>query len=82
MNIASEQEMLDFGTEFANYLIGRVTDLEGIPQNTRRVELREGKVRQNQSKSIVIELIGDVGAGKTTFVRGFAKGLGIKRPIT
>ena len=30
----------------------------------------------------VIELIGDVGAGKTTFVRGFAKGLGIKEPIT
>ncbi|MBQ3475998.1 tRNA (adenosine(37)-N6)-threonylcarbamoyltransferase complex ATPase subunit type 1 TsaE [Candidatus Saccharibacteria bacterium] len=30
----------------------------------------------------VIELIGDVGAGKTTFVRGLAKGLGIKEPIT
>ena len=30
----------------------------------------------------IIELIGDVGAGKTTFVRGFAKGLGIKEPIT
>ncbi len=74
--------MLDFGTEFANHLIGRVTDLEGIPQNTRRVELREGKVRQDPSNSIVIELIGDVGAGKTTFVRGFAKGLGIKESIT
>ena len=30
----------------------------------------------------IIELIGDVGAGKTTFVRGLAKGLGIKEPIT
>ena len=30
----------------------------------------------------IIELIGDVGAGKTTFTRGFAKGLGIKEPIT
>ena len=30
----------------------------------------------------VIELVGDVGAGKTTFVRGLAKGLGIKEPIT
>ncbi|MBR3236090.1 tRNA (adenosine(37)-N6)-threonylcarbamoyltransferase complex ATPase subunit type 1 TsaE [Candidatus Saccharibacteria bacterium] len=30
----------------------------------------------------VIELIGDVGVGKTTFVRGLAKGLGIKEPIT
>lgn len=32
--------------------------------------------------SPIIELIGDVGAGKTTFVRGFAKGLNIKEPVT
>ena len=30
----------------------------------------------------VIELLGDVGAGKTTFTRGLAEGLGIKEPIT
>ena len=32
--------------------------------------------------SNVIELIGDVGAGKTTFVRGLAKQLNIKEPVT
>ena len=31
---------------------------------------------------ITIELIGDVGVGKTTFVRGIAQGLGIKEPVT
>ena len=30
----------------------------------------------------VIELVGDVGAGKTTFVRGLAEGLGIKESVT
>ena len=30
----------------------------------------------------MIELVGDVGVGKTTFVRGIAKGLGVKGPIT
>lgn len=30
----------------------------------------------------VIELVGDVGAGKTTLVRGLAEGLGVKEPVT
>ena len=30
----------------------------------------------------VIELIGDVGAGKTTFTRGLAEGLDVKEPVT
>ena len=30
----------------------------------------------------VIELIGDVGAGKTTFTRGLAQGLRVKKPVT
>ena len=54
MIIHSEQEMLDYGEQFAKKL----------------------------STPTVIELIGDVGAGKTTFVRGLAKGVGVKDPIT
>lgn len=36
---------------------------------------------ENNSAKL-IELIGDVGAGKTTFTRGLAEGLNIKEPIT
>ena len=35
-----------------------------------------------QKKALVFGLKGDLGAGKTTFIQGFAKGLGIKNKIT
>ena len=38
-------------------------------------------VRQAHHKVKVIALTGELGAGKTTFVQGFAKGLGIKDKI-
>ncbi|QWB90884.1 MAG: tRNA (adenosine(37)-N6)-threonylcarbamoyltransferase complex ATPase subunit type 1 TsaE [Candidatus Saccharimonas sp.] len=33
------------------------------------------------SEGMVLELIGDVGAGKTTFTKGLAKGLGISETV-
>ena len=42
-----------------------------------------GKVfAKNLKFPAVIELVGDVGTGKTTFTRGLAEGLGVKGQIT
>ncbi|MBR2795968.1 tRNA (adenosine(37)-N6)-threonylcarbamoyltransferase complex ATPase subunit type 1 TsaE [Candidatus Saccharibacteria bacterium] len=54
MDIKSEQEMLNFGREYASKIV----------------------------RPVVIELVGDVGTGKTTFVRGLAEGLGVREPVT
>lgn len=54
------------------------------------VQTRSGKETEKLGQKIakllkggeVLALIGDLGAGKTTLVKGLAKGLGIKQPIT
>lgn len=38
--------------------------------------------RQKEKKAFILGLIGDLGGGKTTFLQGFAKGLGIREKIT
>lgn len=40
------------------------------------------KVTSSLAAPAVIELLGDVGTGKTTFTRGLAKGLGVKAAVT
>lgn len=53
------------------------------PSQTRKLGeiLAKRILRINLKKAIVIGLIGELGSGKTTFLQGFAKGLGIKQRI-
>ena len=59
--------------------------LEALGQKLGR-KILKSRVRSpatsDQLSATVFALVGELGAGKTTFLRGFAKGLGIKAHIT
>ena len=38
-------------------------------------------IKSKSKKALILALEGELGSGKTTFIQGFAKGLGIKRRI-
>lgn len=52
-----------------------------IASETAMLELGQ-KIASKLKLPAIIELVGDVGAGKTTFTRGLAQGLDISEPIT
>lgn len=80
MIITSEQEMLSLGQQFAKSVSPAGDGFSGGPPN-QRIWGRK-KPAGSAEEASVIELIGDVGTGKTTFTRGLAQGLGIKEPVT
>lgn len=71
--------MLDFGKQFAKNLSNQTTITKELPLQSDK---EQGNSQPVQPTASVIELIGDVGTGKTTFTRGLALGLGIKEPVT
>ena len=60
--------------------------LTKTPSQTKKIGkiLAEGLLKSptERKKAIILGLVGDLGGGKTTFLQGFAKGLGIKEKIT
>ncbi|MGD0284170.1 MAG: tRNA (adenosine(37)-N6)-threonylcarbamoyltransferase complex ATPase subunit type 1 TsaE [Candidatus Saccharimonadales bacterium] len=53
--------------------------VSGSPARTELIAIAIGKRLRGGE---VIDLIGDLGSGKTTFVRGLAKGLGSSAPVS
>ena len=53
------------------------TQTRKIGENLAKKSLKTPK----NKKTLVFGLVGDLGGGKTTFLQGFAKGLGIKEKI-
>lgn len=55
------------------------------PSQTKKLgELLAKKIIKDEQKkkvALVVALIGDLGGGKTTFLQGFAKGLGIREKV-
>jgi tRNA threonylcarbamoyladenosine biosynthesis protein TsaE len=51
-------------------------------QETKRAGKKLAKrLRFNKKGAAVVALVGDLGSGKTTFVQGFARGIGVKEKI-
>ena len=51
-------------------------------QSTSQTKKIAKLLAQEISRPVVLALTGDLGSGKTTFIQGFIKGLGVKKRIT
>ncbi|MBZ9578669.1 tRNA (adenosine(37)-N6)-threonylcarbamoyltransferase complex ATPase subunit type 1 TsaE [Patescibacteria group bacterium] len=61
----------------------RLEVLTKSPTQTKKLgKILAGEfLKTSRKKALVLGLIGDLGGGKTTFLQGFARGLGIKEKI-
>ncbi len=50
-------------------------------KQTKKIGQILGQEILKQKQTIILALVGELGAGKTTFLKGLAKGLGIKKTI-
>lgn len=53
------------------------------PSNTKKLAalLAHEALKERRTRALVIALEGELGSGKTTFVQGFAKGLGVRSRV-
>jgi len=58
-----------------------VTLLSSEPKETEAIGKIFGQKIKKRKGQIILALIGPLGSGKTTFIKGLAKGLGIKKRI-
>lgn len=55
--------------------------MEVITKNARETQSLGEKIGRRLKKGAVLALSGDLGSGKTTFIQGLARGLGVKKRI-
>ena len=58
-----------------NYTINSQQEMQALGEKIAK------SIPQNRKQAVVFALMGELGSGKTTFVQGLAKGLGIKEKI-
>ena len=56
--------------------------MEKITRSETETERLGEELAQRLTAGAVIAMYGDLGAGKTAFVRGLARGLGIRQPVS
>ncbi len=63
--------------------IGQIEIISNSASQTEKIgeELAIEALKERRKKSLIIGLKGDLGGGKTTFMKGFARGLGIRDKI-